>query len=221
MKERPILFTATMVRAILEGRKTQTRRIVEPQPEAGLDRMEWRLEATGEWDAYYRNKRRAYTLRRCPYGVPGDRLWVRETFLTRGAGEITCYRADVGPVEAAGFGAMYGGWKPSIFMPRARSRITLEITGVRVERLQEISNEDAEAEGIEVPRCPKCSYTYQDCLRHMDHNLCGEEAPASAVYAYSLLWDSLNAKRAPWSSNPWVWVLSFNVVKGTSREADA
>ena len=204
MTERPIIFSAPMVIALREGRKTQTRPIVKSQPDTEDVRFEpafreWYCEG-GVWH------------KQCQYGVPGDRLWVRETFYHDPEDRVLLYRADGGmDVEMFDAGCK---WQPSIFMPRARSRITLEITGVRVERLQDISNEDAEAEGIEVPRCPKCSYTYQDCLRHMDHNLCGEEAPASAVYAYSLLWDSLNAKRAPWASNPWVWVLSFNVVKG-------
>lgn len=163
MKERPILFSAPMVKAILSGTKTQTRRIVKPQ--------QFPLG----------------TCVACPYGTVGDRLWVRETWLQVPAG--IAFRADGGDHYGAG-GKLK--WRPSIFMPRAASRITLEVTGVRVERLQGISEDDAEAEGVAAePHNGSC--VDRRCF----------------VKAYASLWDSLNAKRSPWSSNPWVWVLSF------------
>jgi hypothetical protein len=190
MKELPILFSAPMVRAILEGRKTQTRRIVKVRP-AGA-------EVVVHNGRVWKPARVDYAgFVECPYGQPGDRLWVRETFLLRGNGTHCVYRADSDLIEAAGFGAMYGGWKPSIFMPRKFSSITLEVTGVRVERLQEISERDAQAEGIDDPTCTE------------------EVTPATgyATYSYATsfakLWDSINAKRAPWASNPWVWCISF------------
>jgi hypothetical protein len=156
-KERGILFSAPMVRAILEGRKTQTRRVVKNQV-----------------------RRDGYT---CPYGKPGDVLWVRETWCGdrfNGVG----YRAT---------DAQSGPWKPSIFMPRWASRITLEITDVQVERVHDINECDIVAEGIPFPTDRYVSY---------------EELLA----AFRDLWDSINGKTYPWASNPWVWALTFKVM---------
>jgi len=143
MKERPILFSAAMVNAILSGRKTQTRRVVKPMSrKAGGEYTGWVLPE-------YRTD--------CPYGQPGDRLWVRETFgsMIRNVGgtphEKLAYRADdpnaVMCYSSEGMEVPIK-WKPSIHMPRWASRITLEIVSVRVERLNEISEQDAIAEGI-------------------------------------------------------------------------
>lgn len=192
MKERPILFSGAMVRAILEGRKTQTRRVIPNDW--------WRcLDPDDEDD-------RAAAIPQCPYGVPGDRLWVRETWwqipeptarqLRDGADTWpkVAYAADESDVEREENREF--GWKlrPSIFMPRQFSRLTLEITSVRVERVQDISEGDASAEGVYVG---------------------AEEPRATSGYygprnAYKHLWDSINAKRGhSWESNPWVWVLEF------------
>ena len=203
MKERPIIFSGPMINAILAGRKTQTRRIIYPLVDRDRpDAEKWPAHSPfiGE-DGVWRFKNGVVSYadndRRCKYGRPGDRLWVRETWLMRGAGQIVVYRADApSDAEAAGFGAMYGGWRPSIYMPRDRSRITLEITNVRVQRLQEISNPDAIAEGVEY------GTTTADFAPH-------------AVYAFERLWDSINAKRAPWSSNPWVWAITFKRLGAT------
>lgn len=177
-KERPILFSAPMVRAILEGRKTQTRWIVKPQSYVhGYGGSAPSEIVSALFMAMVAGK--------CPYGAPGDRLWVRETWtdldnismgaaLAAGPSKRIFYAAD-GHVLDRG-----GRWKPSIHMPRAHSRIVLEMTGVRVERLQEISEEDAKAEGCH-----------------------------DGTMEYEILWNSINADRAPWSSNPWVWVISF------------
>jgi len=176
VKGRPILFSSPMVRAILDGSKTQTRRSF-----AGT------LGVTP-----------------CPYGVPGDRLWVRETFVQghpSDAGEVRYdlplrywYRADGDLDMWAGEDGHAGDvpWRPSIHMPRAASRITLEITDVRVERLQAISEEDALAEGV--------PFVQNDPFER------------TARREFQDLWDSLNAKRAPWASNPWVWCLTFKRV---------
>ena len=174
MTEHPILFSGPMVRAILEGRKTQTRRVIKPQTTWGSD-VEY-----------------------CPHGVPGDRLWVRETWCpleradwSRPGREYNVnYKADATPEGECIRKEMGYQWKPSIFMPRWASRITLEITGVKVERIQELlDHKDIMAEGIlpdEGPRCYSCRTRFAE------------------------LWDSLNAKRGyGWDANPWVWVIEF------------
>jgi hypothetical protein len=171
VKERPILFSGDMVRALRSGRKTQTRRIVK-------DRVN---SDTG----------------RCPYGKVQEKLWVRETWADY-LGEIV-YRADEG-LEGIGFAPESLKWKPSIFMPRSASRITLEITDIRVERLQDISEEDAIAEGI----------MYEDhySRRYFD-SLAEDYSYKSPIDSYQSLWDSINGDKHPWESNCWVWVISF------------
>ena len=161
MTDRPIIFSGPMVRAILEGHKTQTRRVCKLQAFAYVP----------QYGLYPPS----------PYGVPGDRLWVRETFMATLGGIV--FAADGGDHYGAG-GKLK--WKPSLFMPRWASRLTLEIVNVCVERLQEISEDDAFAEGVNTG----------DWL-------------GDPVGEYAKLWDSINAKRAPWASNPWVWVVEF------------
>lgn len=194
MKERPILFSAPMVRAILEGRKTQTRRVIKPQPTVS----EQRLRELGAWaDDYTLSEQVNAAFQagcidaHCPYGRPGDRLWVQETWLPRAAGSAALYRADYGEVEASGIAGMYsdaGRWRSPIHMPRWASRITLEITGVRVERLQEISAEDARAEGV-IP-------------------FPADHLPAAWTGSFERLWESINGP-GTWNANPWVWVIEF------------
>ena len=186
MTERPILFSGAMVRAILAGQKTQTRRIIKPSPPRVMEAPQGHEFSVAGHD------------HRCPYGQPGDRLWVKETHIRRGDSAI--YRADLDGVEAAGMGAMYGGWKPSIFCKRIHSRLTLEITAVRVERLQDISMADAVAEGVEPTegRLWK-SYTSSMAFSH----------PASS---YASLWESINGPGS-WAKNPWVWVVEFKEVR--------
>ncbi len=178
-KERPILFSGPMVRAILEGRKTQTRRVAKTSPSSS--------SSTGHF-VHLSHGRSIETDERalpfCPYGQPGDRLWVRETWAKAGeVGDDIEYRADnPDPLGAK--------WRPSIHMPRWASRITLEITGVRVERLTSISSEDARAEGIEWNEGPfRCGHT-------------------NHVSAFKSVWESINGKGS-WSADPWVWVIDF------------
>ena len=222
MKERPILFSAPMVRAILEGRKTQTRRVWKKQPylsrcsppnfedtQVGdlficpdlfpteTDRGNVIAECTSTGSYHYMGSW-AFIEKHGPkaYGVPGDRLWVKETHIRRESRAI--YFADLDPVEAAGVGGMYGGWKPSIFMFRKHSRITLEITDVRVQRIQDISEEDARAEGI------------HQVLEPNTFEL--EEPYKSTIHKrrFSHVWDFINAKRGfGWDVNPWCWCISF------------
>lgn len=186
MAERPILFSGPMVRAVLSGAKSQTRRVVKPQATSGPHDLEQTIGTPDSLAAFVRH--------RCPYGVPGDRLWVRETW---GPGPF--YRADDETISPS------DGWRPSIHMPRWASRLTLEVVNVRVERLQDISDEDARAEGCPCYVCgaPLDGRSENDC--HCFH----KQADA---YDFRNLWDSINAERAPWASNPWCWVVSFKRV---------
>lgn len=186
MKERPILFSGPMVRAILAGTKTQTRRVVKPQPA-------WVAEPHIPFRTMDANPR---GIIKCPYGQPGGRLWVKETHITKPSGTI--YRADFDDVEAAGQGGLYGGWRPSIFCRRIDSRITLEITGVRVERLNEISEEDARAEGAD-------SRLVSD---YIPKERCGDYR-----FYFEKLWESINGAES-WKANPWCWVISFRKLEG-------
>lgn len=188
IKEHPILFSAPMVRAILAGAKTQTRRVVHRRHLAQINLTRGPIRAN--WS------------KPMPYGQPGDRLWVRETWSREFEGGV-CYRADDAPGEVAEFVDAQGNpikgsrWKPSIHMPRWASRITLEITGVRVERLQDISEADAQAEGCAL-----------ECMTPT-----GDDS-GSAIWGpggYIALWESLNGPGS-WEANPWVWVIEFKRV---------
>ncbi len=196
-----------MVRAILERRKTMTRRIVKPQPPEhcwqalfdnnGNGNFYQNLDGGGDCDDVFP---RGDNIIRCPYGTIGDRLWVRETFAPVGnpgrLGFYIRYKAD----EMKAIGA-YGAtkWKPSIFMPRSASRITLEITNVRVERLQEINQGDCFAEGIE--RRPN----YENQSPSINAETYGKDECIK-------LWESINGTGS-WKTNPWVWVIEFKRVK--------
>ena len=257
MKDRPILFNGEMVRAILDGRKMQTRRVIRsPGNSKHIDRLlgEWGLSAppyqydgsawmpgeqlpwnwTGSkppkigdwiWELQCDVDDHETTPIRCPYGAPRDHLWVRETwsYITLSEGEYTgapdqrrrskdnvpvamLYRADA---ERDGW-EREAPWSPSIFMPRWASRITLEVTDVRVERVQEIAPADCEAEGItcETKATPANGLPYYEC-RNGDGLIYGD-----ARSAFAGRWDSINAKRGyDWRTNPWVWVVTFERVE--------
>ena len=221
MKEHPILFSGEMVRAILEGRKTQTRRPMAPQPPEG----HWWAETEAEQRLaaeYYPSTHG----RGCPYGIPGDHLWVRETFILEETDEVPTdgrpyremeepgefgqllvphYRATesephIVPLDLSDSYDDRTRWHPSIHMPKWASRITLEVTGVRVERVQDINDADAVAEGV-----------LRDALGWWgvgEMFLSGEHA--NPVDAFSALWDSVYTKRGyGWDANPWVWVVEF------------
>lgn len=191
MKERPILFSAPMVRAILEGRKTQTRRILKPQPTWHNTNLPTMIGNTAVFGVISDNYPQCDW--KCPYGQPGDRLWVKETHLCTAADEVH-FRADGNFPEGAA--KMLGGWRPSIFMFRRFSRILLEITAVRVERLQDISDEDALAEGV----------------HRMDWEYENGECCETARDAYAMLWDHINGAGS-WDANPWVWCVSFKRIE--------
>ncbi len=227
MKERPILFSGPMVRAILEGRKTQTRRIIKqavltrtmefatavcPAREGGW--VAW-FDGVGQEAAEFTKLAYDYGFR-CPYGEPGDRLWVRETWAVIWTEDDPDWEEGQTVLDVphrveykADTGAKYPGewpddkgsdpdcprWRPSIHMPRWASRLTLEVIDVRVQRVAEISEEDVLAEGF-----------------------AGADLEQYGPYwrPFQLLWDSLNARRGyPWAVNPWVWAITFRVTGGS------
>ncbi|MFI9652910.1 hypothetical protein [Guyparkeria halopsychrophila] len=217
MKERPILFNDDMVRAILDGRKTQTRRVVKPQPSNDHQYLGYVIESTSRKDEgkcrwgigeipHSTNAIRV----RPPYGVPGERLWVREAF----GYEIRTLSGSGSPHEKITYRATNPNavhcydcngnetpvkWTPSIHMPRWASRITLEITDVRVERLQDINEADAKAEGV-------WEYGDEAVWKHyLDQTSFGVTCP---VRSFRSLWESIKGKDA-WDENPWVWVIEF------------
>lgn len=182
MKERPMMFTGATVQAILSGRKTQTRRLVTPQPKQGPCHA---------------------CILVSPFGFPGDRLWVKETWAkTYKAKHTTAYvyRADNPKIKIK-------RWKSSMFMPRRASRINLEITDIRMERLQDITDSDARAEGIYL-HSSHGLYS-ADHTKMWGHGDIGR----TPVEGYQTLWDALNAKRGfGWDKNPYVWVITFKRV---------
>lgn len=213
-KERPILFSSEMVRAILDGRKTQTRRVIRYSHLWAYgafshddNRGYAELSAVPTFDPMYS------VSKPCPYGQPGDLLWVRETFCLWDA-TTDDYEGDLhrGKLPVPNERNIHSwkkrvqyrastecddesyGWRPSIHMPRWASRITLQVTGVRVERVQDISEADAVAEGMEVVPIGTATWTNRQ--------------------SFSILWDKINAKRGhSWESNPWVWVIEFKQVQ--------
>lgn len=225
MKERPIIFSSGMVKAILEDRKTMTRRIVKPQPAVTEN-------GSPRWDAAPGKKYipngprsagggRAVTMtdligRYCPYGIPGSRLYCKEggwicddRFFAYDARPTLCKTAEGEFIEAAPGAPEKAptperlkelGWtrRSSMFMPRWASRILLEVCEVRVERLQEISNSDAAREGIDIPPL------------YADEGLPSVNANRFRFHA---LWNSIHGKDG-WKANPWVWVIGFRMLEG-------
>jgi len=211
MKETGIIMSGSHPVDILEGRKTQTRRVIKGLPNwvnavsiilapQGLFGFgEIKGEVKGRWfrDSF-----------KCPYGQVGDRLWVKETFALRNDGKQVLHKAGYEDIVKAldlqkfikerGLPALNIKWTSPLFMSRCDSRITLEITGLRVERLQEITEEDAEAEGE----------GWSGVGDGENYDVC------SAIENYAHLWDSLNAKRGyGWEKNPWVWVIEFKILQ--------
>lgn len=240
MKERPILMSAPMVRALLDGSKSQTRRSLKIKARdlhsestflhggcaavalgLGAGSIGEFREQDGRW--FGLSGYRTVVSIECPYGQPGDRLWVRETF--RQAYEKTSfsagivYRADAPKALGMDEYSDRHTWKPSIFMPRAASRITLEITDVRVERLQSISEVDARAEGIHwfEPGAARIStggqlVQYKSAPGGFNFNADGSGMDfGTAVEAYGALWENINGPGSL-AENPWVWVIAFKRV---------
>lgn len=197
IKERPILFSAPMVRAILDGRKTVTRRPVKGSA------LKWLEEFAPEFVALSANEL-------CPFGQIGERLWVRETFNRTnpgGAQGVYYYRADGEFPKSIGGGKFTDAesWKPSIHMPRAASRILLEITDVRVERLQDISDAEIEREGIDLDALADGQDRYDMC-----HAGSGAEGRPTLRTAWRHLWETTGGD---WDANPWVWVVELKRVQ--------
>jgi hypothetical protein len=227
MKERPILFNGPMVRALLDGSKTQTRRVVRYGMASGRSVAYQKTQA-------FQDELTPY----CPYGQPGDRLWVRETWGVvsndwDADGNLTDWTPDrpATPITEMRFGQGYysghaiyaadgsyewagdddgGGeprsaWHPSIHMPRAASRILLEIVSVRVERLQDISEDDCWAEGIDAVDGALDDMAILNLAKRMNRS-CHDAAPT-----YAALWESINGAGS-WDTNPWVWAVEFKRV---------
>lgn len=219
VNEVPIIFSEAMIHAIQEGHKSMTRRVVKLPRHAKLmtDIASVNPDGKDGWVAWGpRPVTDEFSMQcypngggfKCPYGKPGTRLWVRETFsLYRGFADDTLpdapviYRADKDgcgqyPVMLNGHCVLVNQrnpWKPSIFMPRRASRIALEVTSIKVERVQDITEDDAIAEGMEI--IPIGTSTW------------------SNRQSFAILWDKINAKRGyAWASNPWVWVVSFRKI---------
>lgn len=227
MKERPILFTPANAQLVYDGKKTQTRRMfkgtTEHKGEYNPSYLEAHLNHSG-WKTI------------CPYGAPGDRLWVRESWGIadsggrlvdpcinyRGGGQLPLI-GHVGPemwslacnkdvpyekreINDADLLKIPDGWRHGMFMPRWACRTVVEITDVRVQKVQGISEEDSIAEGIQRQRLPDLSGN------HFHWGDKTQDRCKTAVGAYAKLWDSINGKTHPWGSNPWVWALTFRRV---------
>ena len=244
MKERPILFSGPMVRAILEGRKTQTRRVVKPMPPKEMTGNGRFVRWVGDPNGlrYVNTFIQGDWWLTCPYGSPGDRLWVRETWAHYHTINERCklsgasfpeisdglagYKADgfetieefkthIGLMSESDFidvEVRSDRWRPSIHMPRWASRITLEIVSVRVERLQDISEEDAQAEGVpNTCQVPFDEYDEPPSVSVGFNDPCGFSRDN-----FRTLWDDINGPDL-WESNPWVWVVEFKRVEGGSQ----
>ncbi len=215
MREKPILFSGPLVRAILEGRKTQTRRVLTDKQRRGED-----LSDIGG---------AARVLKRCLYGQRGGQLWVRETWYCddhrhtkepsppelipafrdaldfRATHDCSAWECGC-PCNDPDHGTSH--WKPSIHLPRWASRIDLLVTGIRVARVQDISVADALSEGVDVEPCPHLGAGAMGCTDCMNTGIL--EDPR---HAFAALWDRINAKRGfGWDANPWVWVVDFEVL---------
>ncbi|ENX57627.1 MULTISPECIES: hypothetical protein [Acinetobacter] len=233
MKERPILFSTSMVQAILDGRKTQTRRIIKKAPTTAINHR--LIELDNGWNWQVNEQGVVPTMHReicnpmiCPYGMVGDRLWVRETwhvepgargwsmdenepctgwieYKAGGSKEVTAPDFDAVqrcfPKGEVDWDFVPSDWRPSIFMPRWACRIVLEISNIRIERLQAISDSDAKAEGI--------LETMYGWKSQSDSYRYGETPRA----AFHILWEEINGSDSL-KANPWIWVVEFKLLEG-------
>lgn len=233
MKERPIIFSAPMVRAILAGTKTVTRRIVTPQPHRVGERRLNCAEPGNppvvvtqlpgwEWKSTYAAAGSDFAgalAWHSPYGRPGDRLWVKETFTyITGNGIRVHYRADGEPIGHDGkvieTEPGLNRWMSPIFMPRRLSRIRLELVSAGVERVQDITDDDARREGVQ-----KFFERFQGIGR--DQRITDGRYARDEEYraSFACSWDEINGHRALWNTNPWVWVVEFKRVVDEKAKA--
>lgn len=205
MKEHGIIFQGWGVRAILEGRKTITRRVIKPQPEIVDAEPRYRENTWAFWSDKV-PKYRGELIVHCPYGKPGDLLWVRETWaIDQGDQSVIFYRAT--DDKTCG-----NPWRPSIHMPRKASRITLRIADGRVERVQEITEEDAKAEGIQAEWIDVDGKTIYGSGNRFGFGL--DDQAYTQREAFAKTWDSIYAKRGfGWDANPFVWVIAFERIE--------
>jgi len=223
MKELPIIMTGESVRAIREGRKTQTRRVINPRKYniQGWDMPVSKADIEAGYPVYQDNNGDFHSvIERCPYGKVGDHLWVRETVFFE-----TFHQQSDEELKRDGFNPNIGvwvyradnhdyptitaNWTSPMFMPRKASRITLEVTNIRIERVQDITENDAIAEGIEYIG----DFFNSPCWKDYGSSP-NVVFPDDPIGSYRSLWDSLNSKRGyPFESNPWVWVIDFKVIK--------
>ncbi|WP_031521249.1 hypothetical protein [Siccibacter colletis] len=209
--ERGMIFNGEMVRAILDGRKTQTRRIMKPQPADDIARGVFPNPDAYGWKSSLKHKHGSTTAHFCPFGQPGDRIWVRETFRVHSRAtdvatlvykaserQIWTEQTHRVPVSVCNKPAVIEKWTPSIHMPRWASRILLEITDVRVERLNSISEEDAKAEGAPT-----------ECCVIGDKHFLG----------FRSLWKDIYGDDS-WQANPWIWVIEFKRIEGDGHATD-
>lgn len=239
-KEIPILFSTQMVKAIIDGRKSQTRRIMKPQlppcDHTVFKDADWKDEPTRWSESAMLHVGKAYCSLCgagteyskdhggivCPYGKPGDILWVRESWSPKYVKgclkEYQQHYQDIVPwiykVDHPGQKQGYAAhpWKPSIHMPKDAARIWLEVTGVRVQKLHEISDQDVVAEGID-------RYVFTGSFSAEVYRDLTMQSPgcAEAKDAYELLWASINGQES-WDANPWVWVIEFKVLSTTGKK---
>lgn len=253
MTEHPIIFSGPMVEAIQEGRKTQTRRVINPQPTAMLEwfpKNKRKKPIIASSDAVFAEAMREY----CPYGKVGDRLWLKEkhafvsdnnfkpgdtgVFFGEDRGIFSDYSSNglfktyyaATPPELIEWD---GGWRSPIYMPRWASRLTLEITGVRVERVQDISEEDAISEGMVFTDHGKSCF-HLESFQKYDQKICSvkkefhdqlkgwsfkkteshKHCLGTARFAFANLFNKINFKKFDWYDNPWIWVIEFKVLEG-------
>lgn len=205
-QEKPILFSTPMIKAILDGSKTQTRRILKSGFEhhsLPFSKILFHPSPKLQTQAFFRDKGNLLLGTKCPYGNVGDLIWVRETFIEFPHGVFN-FKTDPDPV----FEVAASKWKPSIHMPKSAARIWLEIEKITVERLQDISEEDARSEGV---------ITYMKWLQETSKNYNPDtKLGAYPVTAFSRLWKKINGRES-WKANPWVWVVKYKILSTTGK----
>lgn len=222
MKERPILFQGPMIRAVLEGRKTQTRRLVNLREfgESTTRGYQWTFR---DRRARWQDLCHADMIARCPYGAPGDQLWVREAFThITGNGIRVHYRADGEPTDSGGrvlpTEPGLRRWSPSIHMPRKASRLQLDVTEIRIERLQSISKQDAIAEGAQrfEGLADPSPYPSSGNNWSMESPTSHRQCLGSPQTAFGNFFIKLHGQDV-WDANPWVWVVGFKPIEATAQ----